>query len=299
MTITELEKKSGLPRSTIHFYIRYGLLHEPTKKSQTVANYDESHLQKLEKIKTIRGEFLKSANTTRVPLEFIKDNLDETFGQSPSPIAADKALSPKENPKKNAKKDEIIRATLRLYMDRGYHRTSIQDITKRVGITTPTFYHYFSDKRELFTEVIDHVINSWKEQSAAATANQSDPNKRTVILFRVFQENYTKIGGVLNQLKAGAAIGDKWARDRLMHVYKSLMENLTKLVASGIKNGTIRKVDPELMSYFLITIDEATVQRANLDDKYTMEELMRFIGDFISRGFLTEKGIKGLVTTKK
>lgn len=299
MTITELEKKSGLPRSTIHYYIRYGLLHEPVKKSQTVADYDESHLGRLERIKTIRESFLKTATTTRVPLEFIKDNLDETTIPFHRPAAPVKSRPQNANTKKIKKKEEIIQATLKLYMDKGYHRTSIHDITKKVGITTPTFYHYFSDKRELFTEVIDSVINDWKEQSLSATAHQTDATKRSIILFRVFQQNYVKIGGVLNQLKASAAIGDAWARNRLIHVYRSLMENIMKLVASGIKDGTIRKVDPELMSYFLITIDEATIQRANLDDKYTIEELMAFIADMIARGFLTEKGIKGLETFRK
>lgn len=298
MTITELEKKSGIPRSTIHFYIRNSLLHEPVRKSQTVAYYDENHLEKLEKIKKIREDFLKTAKTTRVPLEFIRDNLDDT---APSPIQATttKTYSQKSSTKKTAKKEEIIKATLKLYMNRGYYRTNIRDITKKVGITTPTFYHYFTDKRELFAQVIDHVIDQWKEQSLAATADKTDPTERTVILFRVFQKNYIKIGGVLNQLKASAATGDTWARRRLKLAYQSLMENLVKLVESGIKSGTVRNVDPELMAYFLITIDEATVQRASMDAKYTTEHLMMFIADMIARGFLTPKGIKGLEGFRK
>lgn len=292
MNITELEKKSGLPRSTIHYYIRSGLLHEPVRKSQTVANYDDSHLQKLRRIQKIKDDFLLTANTTRVPLEFIRDHLDEssvTFANTSDPTPSDQQ---KGSSKKSTKKEQIIAAALRLYTERGYNRTNIRDITKKVGVSTPTFYHYFPDKRELFVEVIDHVIDTWKEKSAAATAGVTDDTKRSIILFRVFQENYAKIGGVINQLKAGAATGDNWARIRLAHVYKSLMEDLTKFVKSGIKNGTVRKVDPELMAYYLITIDEATVQRANLDDKYTIAELMRFIGNMVARGFLSDKGIK-------
>lgn len=298
MNISELEKKSGLPRSTIHYYIRSGLLHEPEKKSQTVAHYDDSHLQRLARIQKIKEDFLATANTTRVPLDFIRDNLSET--SAPQQKSGYEASAQTENSiKKLTKKEEIIKATLKLYMDRGYHRTNIRDITKKVGITTPTFYHYFPDKRELFAEVIDSVINVWKAQSAEAIANEVDPTKRSLILFRVFQENYIKIGGVLNQLKASVATGDGWARNRLAHVYKSLMENITKLVASGIKNGTIRNVDPEMMAYYLITIDEATVQRANIDDKYTIEALMAFIADMIARGLFTEKGIKQLENFKK
>lgn len=299
MNISELEKRSGLPRSTIHYYIRSGLLHEPEKKSQTVAHYDESHLKRLARIQKIKEDFLATANTTRVPLDFIRDNLDEAAAPIQNATVSSDAVPPENSIKKLTKKEEIIKATLKLYMDRGYHRTNIRDITKRVGITTPTFYHYFPDKRELFAEVIDSVINEWKAKSSAAIAKEANPTKRSIILFRVFQENYIKIGGVLNQLKAGVATGDGWARNRLSHVYQLLMENIAKLVRSGISNGTVRNVDPELMAYYLITIDEATVQRANLDDKYTIEELMLFIGEMVSRGLFTEKGRKQLEDFQK
>ncbi len=292
MNITELENKSGLPRSTIHYYIRSGLLHEPERKSQTVASYDESHLRKLERIQKIKEAFLITADTTRVPLDFIRDNLDESNAPSQTTPSTKKSGQQKSSARKLTKKEEIIKATLKLYMDRGYYRTNIRDITKNVGITTPTFYHYFPDKRELLVEVIDYVIDTWKEQSAAAISSVTNPTKRSIILFRVFQENYVKIGGIINQLKAGVATGDAWARNRLMHVYNALMKDLTKLIETGIKNGTVRNVDPELMAYYLITIDEATIQRSNLDDKYTINELMPFIGEMIARGFLTDKGLK-------
>lgn len=45
--IGELEKISGLPRSTIHFYIREGILHRSIKTARTMAYYDERHVERL------------------------------------------------------------------------------------------------------------------------------------------------------------------------------------------------------------------------------------------------------------
>ena len=79
MTIGELEKKSGIRRSTIHHYIRYGILHRPYKTGKTMAYYDQSHLHRLGAIQKIKIEYLKSAKTSRVPLDFIKHRMTEGY----------------------------------------------------------------------------------------------------------------------------------------------------------------------------------------------------------------------------
>ena len=79
MTIGELEKKSGIRRSTIHHYIWYGLLDQPFRTGQTMAYYDQSHLRRLETIQRIKLDFLKSAKTSRVPLDLIKHKLTESY----------------------------------------------------------------------------------------------------------------------------------------------------------------------------------------------------------------------------
>jgi AcrR family transcriptional regulator len=290
MTIAELEKKTGLQRSTIHHYIRCGLLHEPYRTSQTMAYYDESHLHKLEMIQKVKTDFLKTATTSRVPLDFIKNKIDEDYQEPPSQINIRKYPEQKSTEKKSRKKEEIIEIALELYGKKGYYRTNIRDITKKIGISAPTFYHYFPDKRELFVEAIEYVINEWKVKLIAALAQEPDPTKKTIIMFRTFQEHYPKVGEVLNHLRAGVAIGDRWAQIKLKHVYDILTENILKLTKESIEKGTIRDVDPELLSYFFFMIDEAAVQRLALDDRYTTRELMSFVADMIAFGFLTKKG---------
>lgn len=291
MTIAELEKKTGLQRSTIHHYIRSGLLHDPYRTSQTMAYYDDSHLRKLKLIQKIKADFLKTANTSRVPLDYVKSKIDEDDTVVPIQQAVS-AQHPEQKitERKRQKKEEIIEIALSLYSKKGFYRTNIRDITKKAGISSPTFYHYFPDKRELFMAVIDHVINEWRDKVAGALAEEPDSTKRTIIMFRTFMEHYPKIGEILNHLRAGVVTGDRWAQIKLKHVYDLLMENILKIVKAGIDKGTVRAVDPDLMSYFLFMIDEAAIQKAALDGKYTIKELMSFVADLVAFGFLTSKG---------
>src|SRR6478609_7810043 len=54
--MAELSSRSGVPRETIHFYLREGLLPRPRKAGRTVAYYDEEHLSRLKLIRTLREE---------------------------------------------------------------------------------------------------------------------------------------------------------------------------------------------------------------------------------------------------
>jgi AcrR family transcriptional regulator len=290
MTIGELEKKSGIRRSTIHHYIWYGLLHQPFRTGQTMAYYDQSHLRKLETIQKIKIDFLKSAKTSRVPLDLIKHKLTEGYTLIKIKSAAGKEGGGKNREKVQKKKEEIIEATLKLYADRGYYLTNIREIAKEVGISAPTFYHYFQDKRELFVETIEYVIRNFKRETASALEKEKDHAQRAAIMFRIFYTHYSKIGEVLNQLRAGVAIGDQWAKGRLSKVYKELTENVAKKVREGIKRGLIRDVDPELLGFFNVLIDEIAMQRASLDTKYTINQVMLFVADMLYHAFLTEKG---------
>jgi len=290
MLIGELEKRSGVRRSTIHHYLHYGLLHQPTKTGQTMAYYDESHLRRLELIQKIKLDFLKSTKTSRVPLDFIMHKINEGY-TLPKNKPLDVTPAKKNRGKKaRQKKEEIIEATLKLYGRRGYYLTNIRDIVNEVGISPPTFYYYFADKRDLFIETIEYVMRKYRVEMKDALAAEPDAAKRSMIMFRVFYANYPKIGEILHQLRAAVAIGDPWAKDRLSKLYSEMTEDVSKRIRESIRAGLIRDVDPELLSIFNVLLDETVMHLASVDDRYRLGKILSFMADMLYHAFLTDKG---------
>ncbi len=294
ITIAELEKKTGTKRSTIHHYVRSGLLHEPDKTSQTMAYYDESHKIKLDLIKKIKSNFLKDAKTTRVPLDFIQDKLEEYLPKTKLTSPGPTSIKIKPNIPGSEKKKQIIREALVLYTMHGYRKTTIRDVCKKAGISTPSFYHYFPDKRELFVEAIEYVIEEWREEVAATVGKISDATERGVIMFEIFQKHHPRISEVIDYLATEASTGDPWAANRLKQVFSLLMEGVLKSTRTAIHRGVMRDADPELMAYFFIKINEAATQRLALDNKYSAAEIMSFVADLIAFGLLTPERRKRL-----
>ena len=70
MKISELAKTTGVPKQTIHYYIRSGLLPKPRKLGSNSADYDESYAQRIRVIKELQNDFF-------LPLPVIKKILWE------------------------------------------------------------------------------------------------------------------------------------------------------------------------------------------------------------------------------
>jgi DNA-binding transcriptional MerR regulator len=78
MKMAELERRSGVGRETIRYYIREGLLPEPERRARNVAAYGDVHAARLKTIKRLQEERF-------LPLEVIRRVLDgDTAALPPS-----------------------------------------------------------------------------------------------------------------------------------------------------------------------------------------------------------------------
>ena len=69
MKMAELERRSGVGRETIRYYIREGLLPEPERRARNVAVYGDVHTTRLKTIKRLQEERF-------LPLDVIRRVLD-------------------------------------------------------------------------------------------------------------------------------------------------------------------------------------------------------------------------------
>jgi len=65
MKISELSRRTNVPKETIHYYVREGFIPRPRKKGKNVSDYDESFVESIRLIKQIQDHFF-------LPLTLIK-----------------------------------------------------------------------------------------------------------------------------------------------------------------------------------------------------------------------------------
>ena len=77
MKISQLVKQTGVPKETIHFYIREGLLRKPRKSGVNSAEYNETYVDQIQLIKDLRDNYY-------LPIPEIKKIIKDFRKQSPS-----------------------------------------------------------------------------------------------------------------------------------------------------------------------------------------------------------------------
>jgi len=287
MRIKELEERSGVPRTTIHFYLRNGILHPAHKTGRTMAYYDDSHLQQLKEINKLK-------KGSRVPVTFLKAHLESIrVDPSEGAVEYDVRKSVTTNKEKDLKRQEIIKQAIRVFSQKGYHQTKIVDITSQLKISTGTFYLYFKNKRDLFIEVIDDVFRYIVGEAAIAIKGENDFQERLKIRGRVFYKNYTKYSEILNQLRAELASEEQWPAEKIQKIYHGLTQPVIREIEAAVKEGIIRKIDPDLLAYAMTGLIEIMSLRLSLDNKYNLEKIFDFITDLlINQMTLDDKRVK-------
>ena len=72
LRMSDLEKIAGISRSTIHYYLREGLISPPRRTGKTMAYYDAGHIEELRHIRELQEE--------GYPLAIIKEMKDSSHG---------------------------------------------------------------------------------------------------------------------------------------------------------------------------------------------------------------------------
>ncbi|MFS0553894.1 TetR/AcrR family transcriptional regulator [Brevibacillus sp. 179-C9.3 HS] len=78
--------------------------------------------------------------------------------------------TPAENERiRQAAKDKIHAAAMTLFMKKGYHATSIDDVAKQAQISKGLLYNYYKGKEELLSAMVEIRIGEVREVMEAAT----------------------------------------------------------------------------------------------------------------------------------
>jgi AcrR family transcriptional regulator len=70
------------------------------------------------------------------------------------------AVSAPANPKQarsKQTKEKIVQAAIHLFQERGYEKTTSNDIAAAAGVSVGSFYVYFTDKRQLLLTIFDRL----------------------------------------------------------------------------------------------------------------------------------------------
>ena len=148
------------------------------------------------------------------------------------------------------RRPEVLDAALKLFLESGYDRTSMQAVADEAGVTKPVVYACFNSKDELFRALLareeERIVG--EIQGAFANADLSDPETTLVEGFTGFLRAVGESPEVYRLIFLGegggnAAVAERIQRGREQQV-RQLMELAKRWVGSN-ENGKRSKAEIE------------------------------------------------------
>jgi AcrR family transcriptional regulator len=255
--IGQLERLTNVERRTILFYVEKGLLHPPVKTGKTMAYYDEAHYRKL--------KFIKNEKRKGLPLVAIRTMIEkrETEGNDFGPrlkndfILEDRKEVKKKQPRKRVGKvtrERIVEEGSRIFQEKGFKDTRVNDIISRLNIGKGSFYSYFSNKEALFLECVPMIFEKFFSEGWEKIRKEKDPHKRLILRAEVTIPVIDEFITIMQLAQEALKEADPNLRELGEKIYRSVCRPIEADLVKGIQQGFFRAVNPRLYSSLMISI---------------------------------------------
>ncbi|HTX68218.1 MAG TPA: TetR family transcriptional regulator [Thermoleophilia bacterium] len=260
LTIGELESESGVPRRTIYYYVRQGLLPEAQKARRTRALYTEDHLALLGEIEGLRARGLRPAAIR----ERLAGRL-RVAGESEVDLVARRDEEVRE---------AILAAATRRFARKGYKGTRMADLVTELGITPQLLYQHFATKRELFVACYRIAVRYMNPVVRHRVEPEGDPGAR-LLWYMFADEGIKAFAPHMFALAVEASQHDESARRDLREAYEMIFRDLIDDLLRLRTSVSEPPISDELISHGMMGAFQQMLARAALDDEYSWREVTR------------------------
>ena len=140
----------------------------------------------------------------------------------------------------NKTKRRIFETSMKLFAEKGYENTSIEEITSAVGVAKGTLYYHFSSKEEIFDFLVKEGIKLLQNSVDIKTSkydNYIDKIKAIVLIQIKIVNKYEDIITILLSQFYGSQKRNQKCKDYI-YEYISKIEDIVK---QGIESGEIKQ----------------------------------------------------------
>ncbi|GAA4392194.1 TetR/AcrR family transcriptional regulator [Tsukamurella soli] len=142
-------------------------------------------------------------------------------------------------------------AAARLFAERGFAGTSLQDIAKEIGVTRTALYYYVPSKDQLLVRIVQDITAVGHEVIAAQLHADlpADQRLRNVMtgMVRLVATNSSRFRLLL---QSEALMPDEIAREHRAQ-RRAMFRDVVEIIIAGQKSGVIRPTDPRAAAFAL------------------------------------------------
>ncbi len=142
------------------------------------------------------------------------------------------------------RKKEFVNAAEELFLEKGYEKTSVSDIVKKVGVAHGLFYYYFDSKEEMIDQIVERMMADILEKLDQITDDEKLSAEEKMKRFMLHSLSEKKQRGYL--MKYYSEKGSPALYFKLLDkIIDRLTPPLVKIVEQGVEEGSFETSYPE------------------------------------------------------
>ncbi len=189
---------------------------------------------------------------------------------------------------KSLRIQKITDTAAELFHRKGYRSTTLDDVSKELGITKAALYHYVSSKEKLLSRIYIQALENIFRNTDKIAGKELPPDRK----LRLIIQNHIK-GIIIQSISMFSVffteenqLPEKEFRKirREKRKYTRIVE---EIIEEGISQGLFRKSDPKLQAFALIGMCNWVYKWYKPGpDSYTPEQIADYFVSLLERGYL-------------
>lgn len=152
---------------------------------------------------------------------------------------------------KEERRNEIIETAGKLFEEKGYEQTQVQDIVNEIGVAKGLFYYYFKSKDEVMEELADRYADAIIDAVNKLIDKDISTFEKINRIFQIFIDSAEKKSGIFMGI---LNVKNGITHERIFfNVGKKMVPLVTELILSGNDNGECNCSDPKFITEFLVS----------------------------------------------
>lgn len=215
--------------------------------------------------------------------------------------AKSEVSAPRESRKerdRRRREEDLLRAAERLFSERGYDGTSMEDIAREAEYATGTIYRYFASKEALFHQLLLDKGRRFFAGVLAVLDEPASPRDRLMALIRgkveFFFANREFMGIYFGNVAGSGTTFRVQPPEEIQSLHEAYLERLREVFREGMAAGQFRELDVEMVQTVVTGLTTELLHRSLEEDfKATADEVVAFVEAFLRGGLIRKRGSRG------
>ena len=181
--------------------------------------------------------------------------------------------------------EDIVDAAAEIFLERGYERTTIQDVAERVGLNKGSLYHYIHSKEDLLYAVLQEAHQHTAQQGAQALSVAGDALAK---LTYVVHSHLSRATADAVKTQVFYQEAKFLAPNRLEEILASrdtYAHAVRQIIAEGQAEGVIAPhLDPQLTSIAILALLNSLSQWFRPEGPRTLDDVKEVFTHLVIHG---------------